>query len=355
MSAGYPDVNWSVRLARTVLVVAIALLSGAVIGGASVYLISDALTGPEPSVRTDAGASKAAADNVAPGTAQTATSQPTSQPTTSAEGKPVKTIDPALPAPASSPSTPLANAPGSQPADAAATQSQAAAPQSSSSPAAASASQPAPEDPQISNPQIAPQPVPQGGPAQKSWPDALSRVHPSTAPDSASNSQKPPQPNAPRAAEKTGDNDNNDPAARMTTSNETGAEDKSAPAQKRPPIKTIGRRTQDAARDMRRDTGRPVYDYYGEIGDRDRQDSLPAPERVVPPRPDQTTTRTWHSSSKIKARIIVRRQDDSNQGDDRSDEADRALPPQPPPAQSFLGGLFGGDRNDSWQPDDRDR
>src|SRR6202042_320740 len=82
---------------------------------------------------------------------------------------------------------------------------------------------------------------------------------------------------------------------------------------------------------------------------------LPAPERVVPPRPDQTTTRTWHSSSKIKARIIVRRQDDSNQGDDRSDEADRALPPQPPPAQSFLGGLFGGDRNDSWQPDDRDR
>ena len=112
--------------------------------------------------------------------------------------------------------------------------------------------------------------------------------------------------------------------------------------------KAIVRRTQDAARDVRSDTRRPIYDYYGKAGDGDRQDSTPAPERVVP-------GRTSRGSSKTKARIIVRQQDDSDRGDDRSDQADRALPPQPLPAQSFLGGLFGGDRNDNWQSDDRDR
>jgi hypothetical protein len=324
MSAGYPDLSWSVRLARTVLVVAIALLSGAVIGGASVYLISDALTAPPPSVRADANASNAVADNAAPAAAQPA-SQPspptTSQSATSAEGKPVRTIDPALPAPTPLPPAPSANAPGAQPSgEVAASQSPAVAAQPSSSPAAASAPPLAPQEhPQIANPQTAAQPVPQSGPAQKSWPDALSRMHPSTAvaPDSALNDA------------------NNPPAARATTPNETGSADKSMPVKKLTAGKAITRRTQDAARDVRQDGRRPIYDYYGKVGDGDRQ--------------DQANARRWHGSSKTKARIIVRQQDDSDQGDDRGHEADRALPPQPPPAQSFLGGLFGGDHNDNWQ------
>ena len=49
MPAGYPDFSWSVRVVRMLVVVAVAVLSGAVIGGASVYLISDALSPPPPS------------------------------------------------------------------------------------------------------------------------------------------------------------------------------------------------------------------------------------------------------------------------------------------------------------------
>jgi hypothetical protein len=49
MPAGYPDFSWSVRVVRMLVVVAVAALSGAVIGGAGVYLISDALSPPPPS------------------------------------------------------------------------------------------------------------------------------------------------------------------------------------------------------------------------------------------------------------------------------------------------------------------
>jgi hypothetical protein len=330
MPAGYPDFSWSIRIARTLIVVAVALLFGAVIGGASVHLISDALTAP-PSVRADASASKAVADNAAPAAARPA-SQPNSA--TSAEGKSVRTIDPALPAPTPSPPAPSANAPVAQPSgDGVASQSPAVAAQPSSSPAAASAPSLAPQEhPQIANPQTAAQPVPQSGLARKSWPDAVSRMHPSTAvaPDSALNDA------------------NNPPAARATTPNETGSADKSMPVKKLTASKAITRRTQDAARDVRQDGRRPIYDYYGKVGDGDRQDAMPAPERVVPGRMSRSTGKT-------KALITVRQQDNSDQSDDHSNEAGRILPPQPPPAQSFLGGLFGGDRNDHWQSDDRDR
>jgi hypothetical protein len=133
------------------------------------------------------------------------------------------------------------------------------------------------------------------------------------------------------------------------TANETGPAAKSAPTKQRAATRTIRPAAHDAIRDVKQQLGdaasaarRPLYDYYDDAGDRgDRQDSALAPGQKLRARPDlHDGRRTLRGASKTKSRIIVRRQDGSDQSDDRSDD-DRALPPQPPPAQSFFGGLFG--------------
>jgi len=113
----------------------------------------------------------------------------------------------------------------------------------------------------------------------------------------------------------------------------------------------VTRNTQPAAADVigapPAAGNRPVYDYYDDdTGDRDRQDADHAPGRVVPSRSDSHDSRAHRNTSKTKSRVIVRRQDDWDQQSGRADDGRRAvLPPQPAPAQSFLGGLFGAQRS----------
>jgi cytoskeletal protein RodZ len=108
MPAGYQRYRgsrWFVRIAGALFLVAVAVLSGAVIGGVGVYIMNDDMNddvvSPPPS---DAGATA----NKASAPADSEARQPIG--VTSAEDKPVGTADPALPLP-SAPTQPAAAAP----------------------------------------------------------------------------------------------------------------------------------------------------------------------------------------------------------------------------------------------------
>lgn len=269
MSAGYPDFSWSIRVVRTLVIAAVALLSGAVIGGVSVYVISDALTAPPPSAVPNAG--KVAADN---GT-------PASEPApgaANAQSEPVRVVDPAFPPPASSLSVPATAAP--RPPDA------------SSAPASQEV---------VAPPAL---PAPDASSAQSEEP---------SAPDA----QQQPSP----VAEKPSDDANNNPAAaRAAAANETEPVVTSAPTKQRAATRTIRPAARDATRDLKqqlRDAAarRPIYDYY-DAGDRDRADLAPAAGRTPP------------GAGKTKSRVAVRRQSNADQANSNA-----VLPPQPPPAQ----------------------
>ena len=158
MPAGYPDFSWSVRVVRMLMVVAVAVLSGAVIGGAGVYLISDALSPPPPSYAPSYAPSRAGANT----------------------GNAI-----------------VVNATPPAPSDAA--------------PATASVT--------AEPPAATPPPQLESKSEPRSWPDALSGAHPETAAAPETDTQQAAP--APRAAENgPDDGNNNPPAARASNTDE---------------------------------------------------------------------------------------------------------------------------------------
>jgi hypothetical protein len=324
MPAGYPDFSWSVRVVRMLVVVAVAALSGAVIGGASVYLISDALSPPPPShapSRADTNTGNAIVLNATP-PAQSKTQPAPGVP--NAQDRPIRMIDPAFPPPTPSAAAAPATATAEPPVGSSAASTQNAPAESAQ--IAAQPAAPAPSQPQ-----------------PKSWPDALSRAHPDTAAAPETDTQ--PAVPAPRAAESGPDDGNNNlPAARASNTDENRVATRPTPARQRTVTRTKRPAAQGFAPSAVART--PIYDYYGQGDDRDRQDSAVAPGPAVQGRSDLRDGRAQRSTDKAKPRIVVRQQENSAQSDG---EAQR----QPTP--SFFGGLFGRDRDDDWQRDDRNR
>jgi hypothetical protein len=99
MPAGYRVFSWSVRVVRMLVVVAVAVLSGVVIGGVGIYLINDGSTEP-PSAGANTRMAPILTSSARPPPVQMAAESATR--TASAQDKPVGTGDlrpPSAPAP----------------------------------------------------------------------------------------------------------------------------------------------------------------------------------------------------------------------------------------------------------------
>lgn len=99
-----------------------------------------------------------------------------------------------------------------------------------------------------------------------------------------------------------------------------------------------------------------LYDYYS---DRDRESDDTTREAIKPQartsaHADVRELRAHYGAINGRPPVIVRRQPqespEQDYSDDQGDQPNArprsALPPQPSPAQSFLGGLFGDNRSD---------
>jgi hypothetical protein len=306
----------------SLVVFAIAALTGTIIGGVSVYLINDAVSLP-PSVSANSNPTPAVTDR---GTTSTPAPQ---QAPAATNGRPVRMVDPAFP-----PASPTESKPAAPAATATATQPPAENPVSSAAiPAQPTASQPpAPAPPQSpSASAAASQPMPQ---------DNLQ----TTAHDGATHEAATPDTATPDAATQ---------AAAPETSEHTSSPRKAARKRvtnARPPASQSSSQATDQAQST---TRRTVYDYYDRDNDQQRA-SATEPDSGVRTRLDPRDPRLRRSLSQAQQRIIVRRQDNYDRDDrygrdDRDDQADRRFPAQPRPAQSFFG--FFGDRHDD---NDRD-
>jgi hypothetical protein len=208
------------------------------------------------------------------------------------------------------------------------------------------------------------QPTPQtqvqaasAAPAQPTaWPDALSRTHIQT-PATPEAATPPSTPAAALAPDGHGQDDNAPAdAANQPADSHTVADPKStavtAPAKRRVLISRTKQPKGDNASESADNTSakaRQVYDYYGaarDDGDRDDQGADTrsggtALANVHLPHGAHNTR-----TAAPKTRVATKRQMQASP--DRSDgSAAPQLPPQPRP--SFLGGLFGGDRDDNAQ------
>jgi len=328
----------SLRFVGALVVFAIAALSGAVIGGVSVYIINDALT-PPPSALASANKAPAAARAVPSspspsGVAATDADRPANAQAgahLNAQGKPVRTVGPAFAPSAGSPVSPAPTEP--QPA---------LPPQShpatvmQPSPAA---SEPAPQNnpPDAQTAQTDP-----AAAAAKPWPDALSR--------------KPPAVPSMRAVGNTEPNTAVQSEERSPDVRKKMIEDRHKAASAKRRMMGPRHATTEAAGEAQSGSRRTFYDYY-DRDDRERRDAASDVNGAARTQPNAQDPRARRSFSRSKERIIVRRQDDEPEArDDRSDDADRAVvPAQPRPARSFFG-FFGGGRDhyDDWRDDDRD-
>jgi hypothetical protein len=272
--------GFSLRLVGSLVVFAVAALSGAVIGGVGIYLINDAAT-PAPSAVANSNPMPAVTDS-----ATTSTPAP-QQAATATNGRSVRTVDPAFPPP-----SPVESRPAAPVATETATQSPA------ENPVSSAAIQPQP---------TAPQPTPQEN-LQPTAHDAVTH-------DAATQ------------------------AAAPETSEHTGSPRKTSVMRKRVTItnaRPSGLQATDQAQSI---TRRTFYDYYDRDNDQQRA-SVTDPDTAVRSRPDPRDPRAQRSLSQAQQRIIIRRQGDYYR-DDR--DADRRFRAPPQPARPLFG-FFGGDR-----------
>jgi hypothetical protein len=279
--------GFSLRLVGSLVVFAVAALSGAVIGGVSIYLINDAANPP-----SSAGAN----GNPTPALTDSATTSAPApqQAPAAANGKPVRLVDPAFPPPTpveSKPAAPAATATASQPP--------------AEKPVSSVATQPQ---------QTASQPTPQEN-LQATAHDTA--THDTTTHEAATQDATA-QAAAPEASEHASS------SRKATRKRVTNARQQASP---------------QAADQAQYATRRPVYDYYDRDSDQQRASAM-----------DSRDPRVRRSLSQTQQRIIVRRQDsydrDDRYGrDDRDADAGRRFPAQPRPAQSFFG--FGARRYDN--------
>jgi hypothetical protein len=308
MRARHPGFSWALHIVGSLTVIAVALLSAAVISGSVVYVINDA---SEPPSETSHTAGKGA---------QPLSTQAMHQPAAgavNAQGKPVRIVDPALPPPdtqtASGPST---NA------------------RAVDSPAAVTATTPTPAPTPTQSPEAAsaaPPKAPAGVEQSQAAADVAS--HKEEAGTDSSRAEQPTQKAATRAEDKTSDDRNNAVAAHAA----------SRYAAKKRASNTARSAMQEQAQSTAR---RRVYDYYSS-DDRDGQNA--AADFGNPAQPYVRDPRAQLGSSRTRARVIVRRQDDYYNDDNRGDER-AAWRAQPRRSQSFFG-FFGRDRSDNWQGD----
>ncbi len=386
MPRNYYGSSLSLRFAGALVVFAVAALSGAVIGGVSVYIINDALTPPPSAVananRTSAGAERPAAPSrqAASGSATGAWNGPSNTQAVSQDGvqqgrpvpqdRPVRIVDPAFPPPSTAPTIPATSPAQMQPSP-----SQSAA---DTPPRSSAASQPAgSNDPTAA--ETSPRTAPVAATA-KPWPDALSRTRPSAP--SAPAAEKPQQNTTARGEERVSepptktsddrkaassahaepddqkalssaravtDEQKSATSARTAADDQTGTTRKAASAKRR--ATSTKRPTTEASDEAQSGTRRSFYDYY-DRDERDPRDAANSSKVTVRPQPNSQDPRLRRSAAKSKERIVVRQQRDPDEREDRSDDSDRAaLPAQPRPAQSFFG-FFGGDHDDHWHDDD---
>jgi hypothetical protein len=309
--------GFSLRFVGSLVVFAIAALSGAVIGGVSIYLINDAAT-PPPSAGANSNQVLSDGATTSPSADHQATQQAGQQTPGATNGRPVRVIDPAFPPPSSAETKPAAPA------------------------ATETATQP-PAENSASSAAIPAQPTTSQPPAA---------VQPQSPPASVAASQPTPQDNAraPAPAAATLDTATHEAvtqgaatqAAAPEASEHAASPRKTAAARKRgtnarysglQPAPQPSDQAQSATR-------RTVYDYYDRDNDQQRASASE----------QDTTVRGQRGPSQTQRRVIVRRQDNYSRDDDRygrdnrDDQADhRGFPAQPQPAQSFFG--FFGDRH----------
>lgn len=309
MRARHPGFSWALHIVGSLTVIALALLSAAVISGSVVYVINDA---SEPPPETH----HAAAGNT-PLSAQ-AVHQPAAG-AVNAQGKPVRIVDPAFPPP----NTQAASGPSAN--------SRAV---NSPAPATATTPTPAPTPTQSSEAASAASPQAPAGVAQSQAATDIAS-HKEDAGTDSSRAEQQAQKTAARADDKTSDDKNNAGAAHAV----------SRYAAKKRASNTARSAMQEQAQSTVR---RRVYDYYSP-DDRDGQNA--AADYGSPAQPYVRDPRAQAGSSRTRARVIIRRQDDYYNDYDRGDER-AAWRAQPRRSQQFFG-FFGRDRSDNWQ-DDRD-
>jgi hypothetical protein len=261
----YRGARWLfVHLMGTLVVLALALLSGAVIGGVGIYILNDAL-GPPPDGGAAANRAAVLADS-ADLKAKHAVRKPTVA--TTAEGGPVRTAQPVSAPPPVGP-------------DKAPPPSQTSAPTSSAAEAQSSAS----AQPQAS-------PAPQTAAAEQSQQNA-----------------------AGRAEEKTSDNANSEASPRVPNSEVT----RKAALAKRHAAVASARPSRSEIWGERQLSMRPVYDYYGRDDYAGRDFAPDSADGAMAMRPSQPVLpRAQRGLSQTRARIDVRQQDNFYQRPHRS-------------------------------------
>jgi hypothetical protein len=373
MNVGYPGFSWSIRAASFLFVVSIAILAGAVFGGVCVYFINGALTG-SPTV--DAGKNSIVASTAAPSPAQPASGSVASA--VNAQGKPIRMIDPSLPAPAIK-GTPTPTSPTTSPSET----TSSTLPPSVPTPTAASRMNPGQPSADLSASVAAPPDVqPQGPPpnvqasssapaqttppaqlARMPWPDALSRAHPSDTPASTMET--------PGSATVQPTENKNRSSARIVSSfpsSESAQTDENKKSAWNAHItkKRVGviRQTQPALTEANDPSSAArhhrIYDYFSDKdrdGENEGAKSFEA-TKMQPGAPptspaDVRAQRVHRGELNGKPPVIIRRQDhespeqeDSDESGDQTNARPRSVfPRQPSPAPSFLG-LFGDVRSD---------
>lgn len=312
MRARHPGFRWALHVVGSLTVIVLALLSAAVISGSVVYVINDA---SEPPSETGHAAGKGA---------QPLSAQAVHQPGAGAvntQGKPVRIVDPAFPPPETS-SGPSAN-----------TRAVDSSPVTATTPAPA----PTPQSPEAASA------TPSRAPAGAAQSPAATAVASHKEDAGTESSEQPAQRAAAREADRTADDKNNAGTAHAASRSAAGVKKRAS--------NTV-RSAMQASEQVQSTARRRIYDYYSS-DDRDGQNAAVA-DFGNPAQPNLRDTRAQRGSSRTRARVMVRRQDDDYNDDDRSDDQARAAwRAQPRRAQSFFG-FFGRDRSDNWQDDDRD-
>ena len=319
------DFSWFSRSVRVMPVIAVAALVGGAIGGFSVFAVDTALTALPQEQNGAVAAKPAQTADATKALPWAASSQPDAGSPQTASN-PIRTID--GPASASAPVVASVAAP-----------STAAGPQQA---------QTAPTAPASTQLQTQAQPAPAVPGPQTPWPDALSRSQPA-APAATEAATPPPGPAAPvvsdaRANDNGGSTNGASTAAKPPVAPHSGSATagtaKTQPAKRRvivsrkePPMPA----TSNNAGDAWASRERPVYDYYGDAGDRYDQDARRPRIGYGAPYDNTRNARNAMPNTRPYARRVI-------------DNSDQVYPvrgaaplPPPPPPPSFFGGLFGRD------------
>jgi hypothetical protein len=329
MRARHPGFSWALHVVGSLTVIALALLSAAVITGSVVYVINDA---SEPPSET----SHAAAGNGAQPLSAQAVHQPAAG-AVNAQGKPVRIVDPAFPPP--SPNTQSASGPSPNVPSANTQAAGAPAPVAATAPPQAAPTEIAPTQ----SPAAAPPKAPAGVAQSQSTTDVVSHKE-DTGTDS-SRVEQAPQKAVTHAEDKTPEDKNNAGSVHAASRYPAGAK-------KRATVTNTARSAMQASDQAQSTARRRVYDYYS--SDDYNGQNAAMPDSGNPAQQNARDPRAQRGLSKTKTRVIVRRQDDYDDQYGRGDDGYRAAwPAQPRPRQSFFG-FFGRDRSDNWRYDDRD-